>query len=161
MIIRYSLSSIGYLLDMSWTSNSLMKSLPLTLRSTRSAWSEENSTPDPLYLDIRITKGRYVFYLSIFFSFLRIELLPLAHFVIDIIYSRLHFFIAKVIMNISEDRDGSMLYLATKCELDRYTNNGDIWSNNWIDTQTHTHTHTHTHLHRLNLILWYIGYRIE
>ena len=44
-------------------------------------------------------------------------------------YFSLALFIVKdIIMNFSEDRDMGILYLFTKFELDRYTNNGDLLS---------------------------------
>ena len=52
------------------------------------------------------------------------------------------FIVKAIIMNFSEDWDVGILYLATKFELDQFTNNGNLLSDrkHW----KHKHTHTNT-----------------
>ena len=62
----------------------------------------------------------------------------MANFVIGVTYSRLHFHQA-IIINFSEDRDVSILYLSTKFQLDRFANK-DLLSNRKKWKHTHADT---------------------
>ena len=52
-----------------------------------------------------------------------------------------------IIMDLLEDQNVGTLYLSTKFEHDRSTNNGDLLSDRKHWKRRHTHIHTHSHLH--------------
>ena len=81
----------------------------------------------------------------IFLNISRIILFPFAHFVTGVNYSRLHFYRESYHYEFSEDLEMGILYLSSKFERDRFTNNGDPFESigqKSLDRQTH----------RLNLI---------